>query len=142
MIERHKNSNAYESQLAYTAELLTCHDTGISNITDPRVYAAKLRGNDPDSPTFHQALNGENAEEYIKAMQEKVATLILQRTWTSVPRTKDLNVLKGTWVFKLKSLPDGTLYRFKARFCTRGDLQKEGIDFFETYAPVVQWSTI
>ena len=71
-----------------------------------------------------------------------MATLILQCTWTSVPRTKDLNVLKGTWVFKLKRLPDGTPYRFKARFCARGDLQKEGIDFFETYAPVVQWSTI
>ncbi len=49
---------------------------------------------------------------------------------------------KGTWVFKLKRLPDGTPSRFKARFCARGDLQKEGVDFFDTYAPVVQWSTI
>jgi hypothetical protein len=53
-----------------------------------------------------------------------------------------MHVLKGTWVFKLKRLPDGTPLKFKARFCARGDLQKEGIDYFETYAPVVQWSTI
>ena len=137
-----QNQNAYEQQLAYTAELFTCCDTGFHDITDPRVYAAKTRQNDPDSPTFHQAINGENAEEYIKAMQTEIATLILQRTWDSVPRTKDLNVLKGTWVFKLKRLPDGTPYQFKARFCARGDLQKERIDFFETYAPVVLWSTI
>jgi hypothetical protein len=32
--------------------------------------------------------------------------------------------------------------KFKARFCARGKRQKEGIDFFETWAPVVQWSTI
>jgi Reverse transcriptase (RNA-dependent DNA polymerase) len=51
-------------------------------------------------------------------------------------------VLKSTWVFKLKRLPDGTPHQYKAQFCVRGDLQIEGIDFFETYAPVVQWSTI
>ena len=27
-------------------------------------------------------------------------------------------------------------------FCTRGDQQIEGIDFFEKYAPVIQWTTI
>ncbi len=32
--------------------------------------------------------------------------------------------------------------KFKARFCAQGNMQLEGIDFFETYAPVVQWTTI
>ena len=49
---------------------------------------------------------------------------------------------KACGFFKLKRLPDGTPSRFKARFCARGDLQREGIDFFDTYAPVVQWSSI
>ena len=31
---------------------------------------------------------------------------------------------------------------FKARFCARGDRQQEGIDYFETWAQVVQWSTV
>ena len=75
-------------------------------------------------------------------MQLEITTLVQQRTWTTVPCTPDLNVLKGTWVLKLKRLQDGTPSRFKARFCARGDLQREGVDFFDTYAPVVQWSTI
>jgi hypothetical protein len=71
-------------------------------------------------------------------MEIKVATLVQQRTWKSVvPRTPDLNVLKGTWVFKLKRLPDGIPSRFKTLFCACGDLQREGVDFFDTYAPVV-----
>lgn len=75
-------------------------------------------------------------------MKLEVATLIQQKAWTMVPRPSNKNVLKGTWAFKLKCLPDGTAYRFKARYCARGDLQQENVDYFETYSPVVQWSTI
>jgi hypothetical protein len=53
-----------------------------------------------------------------------------------------MNVLPSTWAFKIKQFPDGTVKKFKARFCACGDRQKEGINFFETWAPVVQWSTI
>jgi len=52
------------------------------------------------------------------------------------------NVIKSTWAFKCKQYPDGLVKNFKAHFCARGDMQLEGIDFFETYAPVVQWTTI
>ena len=55
---------------------------------------------------------------------------------------RKVTVLKSIWVFKLKRLPDGSPDRYKARFCVRGDLQKEGIDFFDMYAPVEKWSTI
>ena len=141
-IENMETMDPYMSQLVYLAEVSTCGESGIENVIDPRVYAAKSKILDPDSPTFHQAMNGEFAEEYVKAMQLEIATLVQQNTWMAVSRTPDLNVLKGTWVFKLKRLPDGTPSRFKARFCARGDLQQEGVDFFDTYAPVVQWSTI
>jgi hypothetical protein len=53
-----------------------------------------------------------------------------------------MNILPSTWAFKIKRFPDDTVKKFKAQFCARGDHQKEGIDFFETWAPVVQWSTI
>jgi hypothetical protein len=53
-----------------------------------------------------------------------------------------MNVLPSTWAFKIKHYPDGRVKKFKARFCAQGDRQKEGIDYFETWAPVVQWSTV
>jgi hypothetical protein len=53
-----------------------------------------------------------------------------------------MNVIPGTWAFKVKRFPSGLIRKLKARFCARGDRQIEGIDFFETYAPVVSWTTI
>jgi hypothetical protein len=70
--------------------------------------------------------------------------------WELVPDPRDdvanteeeKNVLPSTWAFKIKRYPDGRVKKFKARFCAQGDKQKEGIDYFKTWAPVVQWSTV
>ena len=64
------------------------------------------------------------------------------KVWNVVERVAGMNILPGTWVFKRKRYPDGKVKKFKARFCARGDQQKEGIDFTETYALVVQWTTV
>ena len=50
-------------------------------------------------------------------------------------------VLPGTWEFKLKRFTDGTRSKFKSRYCVRGNKQIEGVDPFDTYSQVVQWST-
>jgi hypothetical protein len=127
--------------MAYLAELHTDQDSGDVDISDPRIYAAK-RKSDPDMPSFHEAMKGANAEDYIAAMKTEVKGLLSQKTWTTRPKTDATKVVKSTWVFKLKRLPDGTPSKFKARFCVQGDLQTEGVDYFETYAPVFQWSTV
>jgi hypothetical protein len=42
----------------------------------------------------------------------------------------------------MKRYPDGSLSKYKARFCAGGHRQIEGVDFFETFAPVVNWTTV
>ena len=73
---------------------------------------------------------------------ELVTIMVNFDCWDYIKWTPDMNVLPSTWAFKLKRYPDGRVKKFKARFCARGDRQKEGIDYFETWAPVVQWSTV
>jgi hypothetical protein len=46
------------------------------------------------------------------------------------------------WAIKIKWFPDGLIKGFKGWICAQGDQQEEGVDFFEMYAPVVQWTTI
>ena len=53
-----------------------------------------------------------------------------------------MHVVPSTWAFKIKRFPSGLVRKLKARFCVRGDLQKQGVDVFETYAPVVSWTTV
>ena len=136
------HADSHEQRLAYLAAVHTDYETGELDTLDPRVYAARSKQNDPDMPNFNQAVYGEHADEWLEAMREEVSKLLKAKTWETVPRPADKNVIKSTWAFKLKRLPDGTPYRFKARFCVRGDMQKQDLDYFETYAPVVQWSTI
>ncbi len=62
--------------------------------------------------------------------------------WNAVKHEDDMNDINGTWVFKCKHFPNGTVKKFKASFCACEYQQLEVIDFFETYAPVVQWNTV
>jgi hypothetical protein len=62
--------------------------------------------------------------------------------WDIVERKDWMNILPNTWAFKCKRYPDGNLRKLKVRFCARGDCQIECANFFETYAPVVNWQTV
>ena len=53
-----------------------------------------------------------------------------------------MHVLPGTWAFKVKRFPDGLVKKFKTRFCVRGDRQKHGINYQETWSLVVHYSKI
>ena len=53
-----------------------------------------------------------------------------------------MSVIQSTWTFKLKCFPEGLIKKFKVWFCARRDEQIESIAFFETYAPILQWSTM
>ena len=106
----------------------------------PTALAAK--GNDADTPTWEQAMNGPNAEGFWEACKVEYNTLIKKECWDIVKKQSWMNVLPGTWAFKIKRYPDGLVKKLKARFCARGDRQIEGVDFFDTFAPVVNWTTV
>ena len=76
------------------------------------------------------------------AMQQEFDALIRNKTWTLVPRPPDARVLSGKWVWKIKTGSDGTFEHCKARWVVRGDRQQPGIDFGDTFSPVVKPATI
>jgi hypothetical protein len=75
-------------------------------------------------------------------MEVKIFTLKSIDAWNVVEQEDDMNIINSTWAFKCKQYPNGLIKKIKSRFCAHGDKQLEGVDFFKTYAPVVQWTTI
>jgi hypothetical protein len=79
---------------------------------------------------------------WLTAMQEEYRALMANRTWTLVPRPPGANIVTGKWLFRHKLKADGSLERYKARWVVRGFSQRPGVDFDETFSPVVKSATI
>nr|GEW20723.1 serine/threonine-protein kinase TOR isoform X2 [Tanacetum cinerariifolium] len=83
-----------------------------------------------------------NSPEWRHAMKEEYDALMKNGTWSLVPRASHTNVVDGKWVYRLKQDKNGTITRYKARFVAKGFRQQPGIDFHETFSPVVKSTTI
>jgi hypothetical protein len=59
-----------------------------------------------------------------------------------VPHPPGANLVTGKWVFQHKVLADGSLDHYKARWVLWGFTQRPGIDFAETFSPVVKPATV
>jgi hypothetical protein len=106
-------------------------------------FALSVKTNTDDNPTWDEAMNGPDKDGYWTAMEKEYTTLeTVMGCWEIVIRKAWMNVLPSTWACRCKRYPDGSVRKLKARFCARGDKQIEGVDYFETFAPVVNWQTI
>ncbi len=109
-------------------------------------FAFSARANSEDTPNYHQAMKSPDAEGFKEAMEAEWNQLTDMNAWEIVPREKAVKmnkrVIDSVWTFRRKRYPDGSVKKLKARLCVRGDLQIEGVDFSDTYSPVVSWSTV
>ncbi|GKV27237.1 hypothetical protein SLEP1_g36430 [Rubroshorea leprosula] len=97
-------------------------------------------------PDIHEPKSVKTAlksSHWVKAMQEELVALQKNATWTLVPLpSPSINVVGSRWVFKTKLHSDGSLDRFKARLVAKGFSQIPGVDFDETFSPVLKPTTL
>lgn len=92
--------------------------------------------------TYEQAINDKNRNKWLEAMNVEMNALKKNSVWELVERPKGKNIVKSKWVFKIKTDSSGELDKFRARVVAKGFSQKYGIDYEETFAPVVRHSTL
>ena len=80
--------------------------------------------------------------DWVNAMHEELNNFTRNQVWELVERPKGRNVIGTKWVFRNKQDQDGIVVRNKARLVDQGYTQVEGLDFGETYAPVVRLEAI
>ena len=100
---------------------------------------------DNETYTVKTMLQQEDVSDFITAMKKEVEDHERREHWEIVPRSSmpaGLKTIMMVWSFKRKRYPDGRINKHKARLCAHGGMQQWGIDYWETYAPVVNWLSI
>lgn len=132
-----------ENQPAAPARLVTRLQQGI---TKPKTYSdGTVRWCMLGSAATSEPLSVEEAltdERWVAAMDNEHSALIKNKTWHLVPPPKGRNVIGCKWVYKIKRRADGSVDHYKARLVAKGFKQRYGIDYEETFSPVVKAATI
>jgi transposase InsO family protein len=137
-VEREERLIRDTARLAVAAELLLgnydefsrqANDKKLSQIPIPQTYEEAV--NDP-----------KYGARWREAIHVEISTLIQFGTWRYVQRPKDQSVVTCKWTFLVKYDADGRVERFKARLVARGFSQREGLDFEDTFAPVIRLESL
>ena len=127
------------------------HDDIVQNLTrplrntrNPNRYGEWVAVAEVESEpkTYKQAIKGQHAEQWNKAMFEEISSLNSHQTWDLVDLPDGRNLVGCKWVYKTKYKANGQIDRFKARLVAQGYSQEAGVDYDEVFAPVARYTSI
>lgn len=94
-----------------------------------------------DPENYEQAIKRDDKEQWLTAMSDEIHSLKKNNVYEVVERPND-SIVTSRWVFVTKRKPNGEIDRYKARLVARGFSQVYGLDYKETFAPVVNSNSI
>jgi hypothetical protein len=92
--------------------------------------------------TYKAATMSPQAALWKAAMEREYDSLMENRTWILVPPPPGRNIIKCKWVYKVKYTSSGAVDKYKARLVAKGYSQVHGIDYEETFSPVIKHDSV
>lgn len=103
-------------------------------------YFGLLAKVEPSS--YKEAMHDADADLWAKAIGEEIKSMEENKVWSLTALPKGKKAISTKWVCKIKLFPNGDIDKYKARLVARGFDQRPGLDFVETFAPVVRQESI
>lgn len=92
--------------------------------------------------TYQEAVSGPDGAKWSEAITQELLAHETNETWTVVRKKPGDKVIDSKWVFKVIQGSSTGECRYKARLCARGFLQRQGVDYNETFAPVIRYDSL
>ncbi|CAI7893236.1 unnamed protein product [Closterium sp. NIES-54] len=102
---------------------------------------------DPDAPdiptprSYAEAITGPYSSLWQAAMDAKMASWKSIGTYVDEFPPSRANIVDGMWIFRVK-WPPGSPPALKARYVAQGFRQRQGVDYFKTFSPTPQMTTL
>ena len=141
---REEVQHAADDEFFDTEESVSELNQSICGLSQGNIIPARLRSQNKEGAacvaaaepsTYKDALECEDKEKWLGAMEEEMKSLIANKTWELV-EFHGQPLVDNRWVYKAKLNSLGGVDRFKARLVARGFTQRPGVDYWETYSPV------
>ena len=92
---------------------------------------------DDDSLTYMEAIMSKDSDKWLHTIKFEMDSMYDNQVWTLVDPPEEIIPIGCKWIFKRKIRANGQIETYKARLMAKGFKQKHGIDYDETFSPVV-----
>ena len=120
----------------------TRRSSRISRPPDRYGFACNMVQDLPEPKNLEEALSGPESEEWSEAIKREMEAMQENEVWELVKKPENCNLIKSKWIFKRKLGADGNIASYKARLVAQGYSQKFGVDYQDTFSPVVRFESI
>ena len=91
---------------------------------------------------YEEAMMSPDSDKWLEAMKFEIGSMYENEVCTLTDLPDDQRAIENKWIFKKKTNADGKVTIYKARLVAKGYRQVQGVDYDETFSPVVMLKSI